>query len=64
MYALKYMLQINNYKYSSHMYMCVYLCVCVCVCVCVCMDAEGNSTKERRKTYFSGIIFVSKSYYE
>jgi len=62
MYAFKYMLQINNYKYSSHVYVCVYLCMCVCVCVCV--DAEGNSTKERRKDYFSGIISVSKSYYE
>ena len=39
-------------------------CVCICVCVCVCVDAEGNSTKERRKDYFSGIISVSKSYYE
>ena len=58
MYAFKYMLHINNYKYSSHVYVCVYLCMCVCV------DAEGNSTKERRKTYSSGIIFVSKSYYE
>lgn len=41
-----------------------HMCTCVCICVCVCVDAEGNSTKERRKTYSSGIIFVSKSYYE
>lgn len=29
MYAFKYMLQINNYKYSSHVYMCVFVYVCV-----------------------------------
>ena len=49
MYALKYMLQINNYKYSSHMYMCVYLCVCVCVCGW--MLKETAQKREERLTF-------------
>ena len=53
MYAFKYMLQINNYKYSSHVYVCVYLCMCVCVCVWM---LKGIAQKREERITFQALF--------